>query len=269
MPLSKQVQHIYFHRHLLWEFLHRDIQARYIGSAMGFFWSVVNPLVLLTVYTFVFGLILKSKYSILGREETMGGFAFYIFCGLLPWYAFQESLIRSTTSIVDNAHLIKQVHFPAKVLPAYITLSAIVNQLIGTIIFLAAILLVSHSLSWTMVLFPVVLLFEMILFFGLGLLFSTLNTYFRDIAPLVSIGSMLLMWSTPMLYQIKDVPEYLQPLIYANPLTSLVIIHQDIILNGHVPDLIYWVIFITFSLAALAIGYPVFTKNHGNFADVL
>ena len=269
MPIPKPIHHILFHRHLLWEFLRRDIEARYIGSAMGFFWSVVNPLVLLVVYWFVFGLIMKKTYSMLGGEETAGGFAFYIFCGLLPWYAFQESLIRSTTSIVDNAHLIKQVRFPAKVLPAFITLSAIVNQLIGTLIFLVAILIAKHCLPWTLVFLPIVLIFEMVLFFGLGLLFSTLNTYFRDIAPLVSIGSMLLMWSTPMLYLMKDVPDYLQPLIYANPLTSLVIIHHDIVLHGQVPSLIHWVVFLLFSLAALALGYPVFTKHHNNFADML
>jgi ABC-type polysaccharide/polyol phosphate export permease len=269
MSLKTQIHHILFHRHLLWEFLRRDIQARYIGSAMGLFWSVIHPLVLLTVYTFVFEIILGVKYKAMGRE-TIGGF--YIFCGLLPWYAFQEALIRSTTSIVDNAHLIKQVHFPAKILPAYITLSAIVNQLIATVIFLIAILIYSGQIPWTICFFPLVLVFQIILFFGLGLLFSTLNTYFRDIGPLVNIGSMLLMWSTPMLYtldNVKAAPEYIQNLVFFNPLTSLVLIYHDMILYGNVPPLSSWAILIAVSFGTLLVGYPVFTRHHGEFADLL
>ncbi|MBD3267520.1 hypothetical protein GF373_12705 [bacterium] len=269
MPVRSQFQHILFHRHLLWEFLRRDIMARYIGSAMGFFWSVIHPLVLLIIYTLVFEVILKVKYEEFGRE-TVGGF--YIFCGLLPWYAFQESLIRSTSSIVDNAHLIKQVRFPAKVLPAYISLSAIVNQIIGSVIFLLILFLSRGSLHATVLFLPLVIVIQTVMFFGLGLLFSTLNTYFRDIAPLVNIGSMLLMWSTPMLYTLEMVykaPEFVQPLVFLNPLTSLIIIHHDIILYGQVPLLIHWLTFIGFSFMALLIGYPVFTRQHGEFADLL
>lgn len=269
MPIKNQIEHILFHRHLLWEFLRRDLLARYIGSAMGLFWSVIHPLVLLLIYSFVFEKLLGVKYEAMGRK-TAGGF--YIFCGLLPWYAFQESLIRSTTCIVDNAHLIKQVHFPAKIMPAYITLSSIVNQIIGTIIFIFAIIIYNGELHWTLCFLPIVIVFQIILFFGLGLLFSTLNTYFRDIGPLVNIGTMLLMWSTPMLYSLKDVyraPEIIQKIIFMNPLTSLILIHHDIILYGIVPPLSYWLIFIGVSLAAVGIGYPVFTRHHGEFADLL
>ncbi len=364
--MKERIGHILFHRHLLWEFLRRDLQARYIGSAMGFFWSVINPLVLLIVYTFVFGVILKAKYEHrglihentirifpaaenssqpplpenieellntrfpgwiefnhadlseviktlekkcdlhfdleLGKEASptvtlrwenptareilnaalgandldravpesgIFAFAFYIFTGLLPWYAFQESLVRSTTCIIDNAHLIKQVRFPAKVIPTYLTLSSITNQLIGTGIFLIVLLGYYGSLQLTLVALPLVLVLEMIFFLGAGLLFATLNTYLRDIGPLVSIGTMLMMWSTPMLYPIEMVPDSFLPLIYSNPITYMIVIHHDLVLHGIWPGIGRWIAFGAISLVTFILGYWTFTRCHREFADLI
>ncbi len=271
--MKNRIQHILFHRHLLWEFLRRDLQARYIGSAMGFFWSVINPLILLLVYTFVFGIIFQAKYEVLGLDAGGTSAAVYIFCGLLPWYALQESLIRSTTCIVDNAHLIKQVRFPAKMLPAYLTLSSIVNQLIGTVIFIIFLLIITSKLHETLILFPIVILFELAFFFGLGLIFSTLNTYLRDIGPLVGIGTMILMWTTPIFYTLnmetlQKNPQILS-IINANPLTYFITIHHKIMLEGIWPSFTHWFILATISLIAFALGYVLFTRSHGEFADLI
>jgi len=180
-------------------------------------------------------------------------------------------LIRSTTCIVDNAHLIKQVRFPAKVLPAYLTLSSIVNQLIGTGIFLLVLTFCGRvSVTWLGL--PLILGIEVVFFLGLGLLFSTLNTYVRDISPLVSIGTMILMWSTPMLYTLKmveDGPRWLLPVLYANPLTYLVTIHHDLVFHGIWPPLDHWFWLGIISLISLGLGYFIFTRCHQEFADLL
>ncbi len=236
---------------------------------MGFFWSIINPLILLIVYSFVFGIIIAAKWEHLGIENRVGGIAFYIFCGLLPWYAFQESIGRTTSCIVDHAHLIKQVRFPAKVLPTFITLSSLVNQLIGTAIFFLAILIANRSLPVTSIGLPIILLFEFFFFLGAGLLFSTLNTYLRDIAPLITIVTMIMMWSTPMLYPLEMVPESFLPLINANPITYFVIIHHHLILYGQWPTFLQWLICGSFSCAVLGLGYSVFTRCHSEFADLL
>ncbi len=266
--MKDHINHILFQRHLLWEFLRRDLQARYIGSAMGFFWSVINPLILLVVYTFVFGIILKAKYEARGMQSGTWDFAFYIFCGLLPWYAFQESIVRSTTCIIDNSHLIKQVRFPAKILPAYLTLSSITNQLIGTAIFIVVLLFAGYA-SITWIAFLPVLVLEMILFVGLGLLLSTLNVYLRDIAPLVGISTMILMWAAPMLYPIYMVPDLFLPIIFANPITYLITIHHDLFIFSTWPSLEHWIILAALSLSFLGLGYSVFTRCHHEFADLV
>lgn len=271
--LRERLGHVYFQRHLLREFLVRDLVARYIGTIMGFFWSVIHPLILLLVYTMVFGIIIPppqlERLAQRGWDGEVVGFAFYIFCGLLPWYAFQESLVRTTTSIADHAHLIKQVRFPAKILPVYITLSSLVNQLIGTAIFLLFQLAVLGSIPVTLAALPLVLFFQFLFFLGLGLLFSTMNTYVRDVAPLVSIGTMILMWTTPMLYTLEIVPEPIRPILYANPVTYLVLLHHEVMLFGEWPSLALWSAFGFISLAAFVFGYAVFTRCHAEFADLL
>lgn len=271
--MIQRIQHILFHRHLIIEFLRRDLQARYIGSAMGFFWSVIHPLILLLVYTFAFGVILQAYGDAFGsRHSGITGFAFYVFSGILPWYALQEALVRSTTSIVDNAHLIKQVRFPAKVLPAYLTLSSLVNQLIGTAIFLIFILIVEGILPMTLLAFPLALAIEFVLIFGLGLLFATLNTYIRDIAPLVTIGVMVLMWATPLFYmldKIQNASFWVKLIIYGNPMSYMVMIHHDIFFYFQWPPLSHWAIFGGFALLSFAAGYTLFTRCHSEFADLL
>ncbi|RJP18735.1 MAG: ABC transporter permease [Candidatus Omnitrophota bacterium] len=267
--MKTYIHHLFFQRYLLWEFLSRDLQARYVGSAMGFFWSIINPIILLLVYSFVFGVIIQAKWQHMGVVNPIGNIAFYIFCGLLPWYAFQESVARSTTCIVDNAHLIKQVRFPAKILPAYITLSSIINQLIGTAIFLITILAIQGYLPVTILALPFILILEFFFFFGAGLLFSTLNTYIRDIAPLVTIMTMIMMWSTPMLYPIDMVPDPFLPLIYANPITYFVMIHHQLIYYGEWPTFLFWAIATLLSASTFTVGYSVFTRCHREFADLL
>ncbi|MBI1389632.1 MAG: hypothetical protein GC154_14425 [bacterium] len=273
--MKQRIRHILFQRHLLWEFLKRDLQSRYLGTAIGLFWSVVNPLIMLVVYATVFGWILKARYEHRGIAGGGIDFAFYIFSGLLPWFAFQESLMRMTTCIVDNSHLIKQVRFPAKTLPAYLTLSSLVNQAIGSAIFFAAVLIVSTlgaaqcQAHWTWLALPLAMAIEGVFFFGLGLLFSTMHTYFRDVGPMVSVALMVIMWGTPMLYTINMIPEALRPLVYANPATCMILIHHDLMLFGEWPGLGLWLAFIGIALASLAIGYAAFTRNHADFADLL
>lgn len=266
--MKERLNHFLFYRHLLWEFLRRDLQARYVGSVMGFFWSVINPLILLGVYTVVFGLIFAPQVSRFGQERTLA-FAFYIFSGLLPWYAFQEALVRTTTCIVDNGHLIKQVRFPAKVLPAYLALSGVVNQLIGTIILILALCFCGYSIHPTLLAFPLILILQIVFMFGAGLLFATLNTYIRDISPLVSTGTMILMWGSPMFYEIESLSPFLQNLIYCNPITYLIVIHHDLVLFGIWPPIGVWLTFAGAAMGIFLVGYSLFTRCHREFADLI
>lgn len=280
--MKQQIKHIWFHRHLVMEFLRRDLQARYTGSVMGFFWSVINPLLYFAIYFVIFGFLFNQKVQLYGWDENKpGGFAFYIFSGLLSWYALQEAWVRSTTCIVDHAHLIKQIRFPAKVLPAYLGLSSLVNQLIGTAVMLVALLIYQQYLTLTVLAFPLVLLLQYICFVGMGLLFATLHTYLRDVGSLVGIASMMLMWMSPTLYpdnvlipkdnaseQVVFVMSWIEFIVYLNPLTYMVNIHHGIIIYNEI-NVFDWAVFGGFSIFVFILGYWIFTKCHAEFADLL
>ncbi len=273
ISIRKRLAHQWRQRTLLWEFLKRDLQARYVGSVMGFFWSVINPIVLLGLYTFIFGFVIRPDFT--GRYVIDSGnrmeIALYIFCGLLPWYALQEAILRSTTCIVDNGHLIRQIRFPAKILPAYLVLSSLINQLIGTFVLIGAIWFIRGAFSTALAAFPLVVILQGMLAFGLALFLCTLHVYLRDTAPLVTIGVMVAMWTTPMFYTLEAIPEKIRTLVLFNPFSHMIILYHGTFLDkeGAWPDLTHWVIMATVSLLALFVGYRIFTRAHSEFVDVI
>ena len=268
---DNRVNHWWHQRHLVWEFLKRDLQARYIGSAMGFYWSIINPLILLTLYTVVFGLILHVRVQERFGEGGLASFALYIFCGLLPWFALQEAIVRSTTCVVDNAHLIRQVRFPAKVLPAFLVLSSIVNQMIGTVVLLVALPLLGTGIPMSVLLLPVVLILQALICFGLGLMFATLHTYLRDVGQMVGIGLMVCMWMTPLFYSLDIVQEQplLRTIILFNPFTHFIEMYHQIFLSSGLPEIQHWIVLTLTAICAVGLGYRIFTSAHDEFADVL
>jgi len=271
LPLRGRLAYQWRQRTLLWEFLKRDLQARYVGSSMGFFWSVINPIILLGLFTFVFGWLIHPDFTgrFVADPSNKLHIALYIFCGLLPWYAFQESIIRMTTCVVDNGHLIRQIRFPAKVLPAYLVLSSVVNQVIGTVVLVVAVLFIRGSLTTSLWAFPLVLLLQTILAFGLGLFLSTLHVYLRDTAPLVTIALMIAMWTTPLFYSLKKLTPGLQTVVLCNPLSHLITLYHYIFLAGEWPPPVHWVVVIVTAFLAFFAGYRIFTRSHPEFVDVI
>lgn len=273
-PWREQLTHAWEQRTLLWQFLRRDLQARYVGSSMGFFWSVINPLILLALYTFVFGCLIHPDFGkrYLINQDSMVEKALYIFCGLLPWYAFQESIVRMTTSLVDNRHLIRQIRFPAKLIPTYLALSSVVNQLIGSVFLLGAVWWVRGQINPSLWTFPLILLLQTVLVFGLGLFLSTLHVYVRDTAPLVVIGVMITMWTTPLFYSLDQLPDPYKTVILINPLTHLIELYHNVFLGDggwSSQFATHWTVVILTALFAFLVGYRIFTRSHAEFVDVI
>ena len=142
-------------KNLLKEFINRDLHSRYAGSVMGIFWSIIHPIITLLIYTFLFSVILKVK---LGDQTGMTNFALYLFCGMCPWLAFQDAVQRSTSSIVDNSNLIKNIVFPAKILPLYLSCSSLITGLINLIILTIAILIILKFISPYIIFLPLLTL---------------------------------------------------------------------------------------------------------------
>ncbi len=188
---------LFAHRALLKDFVVRDLKARYVGSAMGFFWSLVFPVVNLVVFMFVFRLIFQSRWEDGGNKET----AIVMLAGILVWTAFQEAISRSTNSLIENSNLIQKVVFPSEILTPYLGISGLVNMMIAMPIVLIGVLVFSDvGIGVSMVCIPILLIVQLLFTCGVGWFFATMNVYLRDTAHLIGVGLTVWMFGTPIFY---------------------------------------------------------------------
>jgi ABC-type polysaccharide/polyol phosphate export permease len=229
-------------KYLVRELVARDIRSRYVGSIIGVFWSILNPLLQLVLYTTIFSLVLKEK---LGHDSSPGSFAAFLFCALLPWMAVQEGVTRSSRTFIENGVLIKKVRFPLEVLPFSVVLSALFHQFLGTLVFMT-ILIVNQSLNVNFfALVFILFVFECFMVYGLSLAVACLNVFFRDIAQILGVVFMLLFWITPMVYSKSRAPGAFLWVLNLNPLTHMVEAFRFVFLGGDLPSmpgLIYWLV---------------------------
>ncbi len=252
-------------RHLVWNFVVRDLRSRYVGSFMGLFWAVVHPLVLLVCYSVVFSKIfdIRLKFPQIGDN-----FAIFLFAGLLPWLYFQDTLSRSCESVVGHSNLVRKTAFSAEILPLTIVFSNLFTHLVGLAIF-AAVLLYYQTLGWCLLLLPLYWILLGGLALGLGWIASALHVFLRDTAQVLAVALTFWFWFTPIFYRIEDAPDSLRPWLRLNPLGAVVEGYRDILLAGRLPDATALLILVAWSVAAFVVGGFVFRNTKRDFADVL
>ena len=251
---------------LVRSFVVKDVRARYVGSLMGFFWTVAHPFLELLTYTFVFTVILKVEFV---RGEDIGTNALFLFCGMVPWLSLSESLVRSTNVVRENAHLVKKVRFPPSVLCSYITLSEIFNQLIRFLLLFAAALAIGHGLTLHVLIILPVLVLQILFTLGLAMFLATTQVFFKDAQHLLSPSLMIWLFITPIFYPDWLFPEQLTPLLMLNPLHHLVGIYRDLILVHTVPNWGSVVIFGACSILMFGLGSFVFHRHSRRFPDLV
>jgi len=253
------------YRGLIQSLVARDLKARYRGSVLGFVWSFVNPLLLLSIYSFVFSKVLPAT------DSRTRPYAVFMFCGLLPWTWFAASLTDATSSLISGGNLIKKVLFPAEVLPIVSVLTNMVHFLLGLLI-LAAFMIGFHhyphaaALPW----FPVVIIVQLIFTLGLALALSALTVHFRDIRDLLANVLTLWFFATPILYPyfLPTVERFLW-LFRLNPFYHLAVSYQEILFFdrfGHVRSLLLLGLL---SIAVFLAGYWLFDRLRDSFAEVV
>ncbi len=230
---------LYRQRHLVAVLVVRELEARYRGTLFGYFWSLLNPLLLLLVYTVVFTVVIPARVS------TAVPYPLFLFAGLLPWLFLSGALLDSTITLIDNGPLLKKVVCPPEVFPAVVVLSHLAHHLLALPVLLVAALvatLTGHgTLSWTVLLLPVVLLPWLVAVGGVSLAVSALAVHFRDLKDLLHNLLNLLFFTTPIIYTVELVPEgLLRRLILANPVTPLISLYRDTVLLGTLPPLSVW-----------------------------
>lgn len=251
---------------LIWSLTKRELAARYKGSVLGIVWAILTPVVMIAIFTIIFAGIFKAKFR---PADSQWDYALYLFCGLLPWSAFQEALNLSSNAVVNRANLVKRVVFPLETLPVSQTLAAMANQMFGTIALLLGILIVRHELHLTMLYLPVLLVPQLLATLGGAWLLASLGVFIRDIVQGISLVLMAWMYLTPIIYPETIVPERYQPLINLNPFTPLIRSYRRIFLDGAAPDWRGLVYFSAFALVLFLFGYWWFARTRKNFADVV
>lgn len=251
---------------LVRSFVDKDLRTRYVGSGMGFFWTVIDPLIELLTYTFVFTVILKVRFQ---DNFSLGVNALYLFAGMVPWFTISESLTRCTNVVRENHHLIHKVRFPAALLPTYVVLSETFNQVIRFGVLFAAVLLIGHGLSWHIVLLLPVLVLQTAFVLGVGMLLATTQVYFKDTRQLLAPALMIWLFITPIFYPASLFPARFAPVLMFNPLSHLVGIYRELILNHRPPHPGSLIIFGTSAVLVFALGYATFKRHEREFPDLV
>ena len=258
----------YFHRYrnLLYSFVVNDLRFKYVGSAIGFFWTVIDPILELAIYTFVFSVLLKVRFA---PEGDTVNYALFLFCGMITWFNIQESLSRCTSIINENAHLIKKMNFPSAILPTHVIISGMFNQIVREFILIIGLLLSGYGLSYHAIFVPIIMLLQILFTLGLGMLTATLSVYFKDISHIVKAGLMIWMFMTPIFYPPASFPRQFYILLVLNPLAHLVGMYQELILNQRFPHQGSVIIFATSALFSFALGTFFFIRHQHEFADLV
>ncbi|HJP94039.1 MAG TPA: ABC transporter permease [Pyrinomonadaceae bacterium] len=251
---------------LIFSFAKRELLGRYKGSALGIAWAVLTPVVMIAIFTFIFAGIFGARF---GASSSHWDYALYLFCGLLPWSMFQESVQQSANTIVAHSNLVKRVVFPLEALPAAQVFAALGSQLFATIALLVATIIIRQQLNLTVLWLPVLLIPQLLFALGAAWLIASLGVFLRDIAQGVTLLLMAWLYLTPIIYPEAIVPERFRWFINLNPFTSLVRSYRHIFLDGQMPD---WRGLIYFTIVAVVIfvfGYWWFARTRKGFADVI
>ena len=227
--MIEQLARLFRYRLLISSLVGRELKARYRGSVLGFFWSFINPLLLVLTY----GLVFTYMWPAPRGPETEPYFLF-LFCGILPWTWFSASLMESTGVLVAGGNLIKKVLFPAEVLPVVTVLANLIHFLLGLPILILFLVLKGH-LTGTALLLPVPIAVQLLLTLGLSLLVSSLSVYFRDIQNILTHVLQVWFFATPVLYPYSQPGGVMHTLLRVNPMTHVLVAYQDLLFYGVLP----------------------------------
>ncbi len=257
-------------RGLLGTLVGRELKARYRGSALGFLWSLLNPLMLLGVYSFVFGYVFVQ-----GRAEFVSPYALFLITGLFPWVWVSSSLLEGTVSLTVNAGLIRKAVFPVELLPMVSVLANLVNFLFavpviaGALVFGAA---TGHDVGgWAALLLPVIVVLQLPLVSGLVLGLAALNVHFKDVRDLLINMLQLLFFMTPILYPVEwvSIPALAAVIRWANPFTPFTLAYQSVLFRGTPPDAAIWLHMAAWSALAWVLGAGLFSRLRSSLVEAV
>ncbi len=262
------IKNMWTYRDLILQFIYRDFMIKYKGSYLGFVWSLVNPLLMIAVYTFVFNFVFKSKWNVTISDSRFE-FSLTLFCGLIFFTIFNECVNRASGIILCYPSYVKKVVFPLEILPVVIMGSSLIHAGISIGILLIAAMFFLNIFSWTIIYLPLILFPLIILTLGLSWMLASLGVYIRDVGYTVGIFTQILFFLTPIFYPIDIIPSKYQFILRFNPLTTIIEDSRRILLWNLEPEWKWLILITVFSLLVNQLGYFWFMKTKKGFADVI
>ncbi len=264
--LLEKIKSLYEYRDLLTTLTIKELKVQYRGSVLGFFWSLLNPLLMMLIFTFVFAYIFKFNIK---------NFPIFLLCALLPWNFFSTAVTVATSSIIANAELIKKVYFPREILPLSIVGANLINFLLSLIVLFVFLIIYGYNFYVFLPVLVLIVIIQTVLTTGCCLLLTAINVYFRDIEYIVTVGLLALFYGTPIIYPLSWVESsywmteypFFTYLYKLNPLVPLVILYRDVLYNNQMPSLNMFAYAVGSALTLLVIGYMVFNRLEPKFAE--
>jgi lipopolysaccharide transport system permease protein len=256
------------HIFLLRELVRRDFQGRYAGSLLGFVWSLVQPLWMLLLFTFVFSTVMKvSPVGPMGGQLRTQHFAIFLFGGLLPWMALHEGVLRSSTAITENASLVKKLRFPSEILVLAVVLAALLHEAIAASIFLAVLAAIGELSLRGLPMLLIAVPLQIGLTLGLGLMVAAVHVFFRDTAQILGMVFNAWFYLTPVVYPLALVPGRFRGWLELNPLTPLVGLYRQAFLGGSLAPVRGTGGLAVAAVVLLSLGFWLFRRLKRAFAD--
>lgn len=259
---------LYKNKNLIFQLCKRDILSRYKGSVIGIAWSVVTPVLMLLLYTFVFSYVFKARWGE-GPELPKEMFALVLYTGMILHALISECLNRAPTLMLANANYVKKVVFPLEVLIWIILFSALFQTAIGFLLLIIAKLIITSELSLTIFYLPLILMPFSLFVLGITWIFSAIGVYFKDISHISTILTTVLMFASPIFYSVSLIPENLRIYIYLNPLTYFIEESRNVLIWEIAPNLTHLFFVFVISISVAVFGFIFFQKTRKGFADVL
>jgi lipopolysaccharide transport system permease protein len=244
----------------------RDILGRYRGSFAGIFWTVINPLLLMLTYFFVFGIVLRARFP---GDESRSGFALNFLAGMLPWLAFSEAAGRSPSVLLEHRNFIKKLVFAVETLPVNLVVAGLVSEFFAVLVFCAFLLAIRGGIPSSVVWLPLLLIPQILFTTGVSWFLAALGVFARDLGQI--IGFLLTLWFflTPICYPEASLPPAFLPLFSKNPIYVLVRGYRSVFLENHAPQLGPVVKLFVLSGAVFVLGHAWFYKLRKSFADIV
>lgn len=256
--MMKMFNNIYSYRELLKTSVQKDIRGKYKGAWLGILWSLLNPLLLLTVYSIIFPYILRINVE---------NYTMYLCVALLPWTFFTSTITVGTFSMVTNGNIIKKVYFPREIIPISVVISGTVNFLISCIVMVLFLIFSGIGITWTALLFPLILVIQFLITLAFVFVLSAVTVYVRDLEHFVSIALMVLFYGTPIVYTMESIPTKLAWILNLNPMTHIISAYRDVLYYQKIPDMGNLLLLGGIAVIGVILGYYIFDRLQRNFAE--